>query len=518
MSGCLRPGLFSLTGALLACTLLACETEVTRVPGTECLLNLRIHTPPYQDAFDGVSSLRLVLENAGGVVEESVDGSASEFVIDASPAEDVVLTLEGLDIDGQVLSRGTSAVFDLHPEKAADVDLLFARTGEFALLMGGLGYARFGHTATALPDGRVLVFGGASAGDVDDPDGLAPPEIYDPKTQISCVEAGTDCPHFLGADLRFGHTAVGTDGGKVIVIGGEDDAGLLVDVILALDDDGLRKVEGYDPESVPPRAYHAVARFYRNEAQQWHETILIAGGQVADGAGGQISDGAVLMDARSETFIQTGLRMVRARAAHSATVFGPDRDRVLIAGGKGPGGLLAPVEIFDGQQFSVVEPQGSGALAALSTPRLHHAACEFGGGVILIGGDDGLLTVDAPEIFFMEAALGTGVFALDIRASHAEHCTRRGAAVIVLPSGGLMLAGGEYMDGFDRRLLSSAEIMQRETGSLDVAFFGIAPLGTELAHPTVAVLPGGGVLMTGGLEHGPSGLVASDDVWYYNPR
>ena len=89
--------------------------------------------------------------------------------------------------------------------------------------------ARFGHTATLLPDGRVLVVGGCSG------DGaLATAEIYDPKAGFWTVASDM-------VAARIGHTATllpGTDG-LVLVTGGS--GGQVEDV-------PLRSAELYRPD------------------------------------------------------------------------------------------------------------------------------------------------------------------------------------------------------------------------------------------------------------------------------
>jgi hypothetical protein len=72
---------------------------------------------------------------------------------------------------------------------------------------GALATARAYHTATLLPDGKVLVSGGYSSS------GLASAEVYDPAT-------GTWSPTSALATARSGHTATLLPSGKVLVSGG----------------------------------------------------------------------------------------------------------------------------------------------------------------------------------------------------------------------------------------------------------------------------------------------------------
>ena len=76
-------------------------------------------------------------------------------------------------------------------------------------LLGG----RFGATATLLPSGQVLVAAGVNYGHDDDPGAFNSAELYDPATGNWRVTASLN-------KERFGHTATLLLNGKVLVVGG----------------------------------------------------------------------------------------------------------------------------------------------------------------------------------------------------------------------------------------------------------------------------------------------------------
>jgi hypothetical protein len=84
-----------------------------------------------------------------------------------------------------------------------------------------LAHARYGHTATRLLDGRVLVVGGD---DNQDPSFLASSELWDPAT-ATFGRSGS-----LGQGRAF-HTATRLLDGRVLVVGG--DGGHTFDDLLA---------------------------------------------------------------------------------------------------------------------------------------------------------------------------------------------------------------------------------------------------------------------------------------------
>ena len=74
---------------------------------------------------------------------------------------------------------------------------------------GSLHTARYGHTATLLPNGKVLVAGGGSS----NASPLASAELYDPATGHWTTTGSL-------ATARSGHTATLLPNGKVLVAGG----------------------------------------------------------------------------------------------------------------------------------------------------------------------------------------------------------------------------------------------------------------------------------------------------------
>jgi hypothetical protein len=87
--------------------------------------------------------------------------------------------------------------------------------------------ARLSHTAVLLPNGKVLVAGGADTNDIN----LASAELYDPSTRL-WTNTGSM------AVARFHNETITLRNGKVLVAGGFDDAG-----------DPLLSAELYDPNN-----------------------------------------------------------------------------------------------------------------------------------------------------------------------------------------------------------------------------------------------------------------------------
>lgn len=164
---------------------------------------------------------------------------------------------------------------------------------------GGMAIGRLGHTATLLPDGKVLVAGGSY---------YLAAEVYDPSTGTFSFAGNM-------TTLRYYHTATLLSNGKVLLAGGG--AG------------GSRSAELYDPSTgefsstgsmLTPRAYHTATLLKDGR-------VLVTGG---------VQDfifefpTAELYDPSTGEFAPTGA-MIASRDGHQATLL-PD-GRVLITGG-----------------------------------------------------------------------------------------------------------------------------------------------------------------------------------------
>jgi len=115
--------------------------------------------------------------------------------------------------DGRVLVAGGFHQRETGPRRIlASAELYDPRSGAWSVT-GSMGVARYGHTATLLDDGRVLITGGGADRSGDGGVALASAELYDPITgSWSTTES-------LGVK-RQGHTATRLPDGTVLVIGG----------------------------------------------------------------------------------------------------------------------------------------------------------------------------------------------------------------------------------------------------------------------------------------------------------
>jgi hypothetical protein len=215
--------------------------------------------------------------------------------------------------------------------------------------------------------------------------------------------------------------------------------------------------------------------------------VLVAGGR---GPGGAVQASAELFDPATGAFTPTGaLRHARTFATATPLADGT----VLIAGGYGanadggPDQALASAELY--------EPPGDGGagsfreLDAMGAPRYQTTAVLLPDGrVLFVGG----LPERAPTAELFDPAGDGGAPTFTPTAS--PRASRFDATATLLQSGQVLVAGGAQ--GSATRL-KSAELFTLDGGRAE--FSPTGPLETARRHATATLLPNGKVLVAGGL-------------------
>jgi len=322
--------------------------------------------------------------------------------------------------------------------------------------------ARDYHTATPLPNGKVLVAGGMGT----NLGALASAELFDPAT-------GTWSATGPMINARFSHTATLLADGQVLVVGGGAVA---------------TNAELYDPASGAWKATGSLntGRSYHTATLLRNGLVLVAGGY---GNGGDLVS-AELYNPASGTWTATG-SLNNARDSHTATLL--PNGNVLATGGYGGGNvLLASAEVYDvaSGEWSVT--------GSLNTARYHHTATLLPNGVVLAAGGFGTkgAYLASAELYNPTSGTWTNTGSLNTaRCCHTE---------TLLPSGQVLAAGGGDQGSYlvSVELYDPAAATWRPTTALNIPreFF------------TATLLPNGQVLVAGGSD---GGFLGSAEI--YNP-
>jgi hypothetical protein len=265
--------------------------------------------------------------------------------------------------NGKVLVAGGYAPIIIY---LSSVELYGSTTGTW-VDTGSMGTARVGHTATLLQNGKVLVAGGKDYG-ICSYGGCFPhysssAELYDPAT--GTWDNTGSFTVLLGHGTGF--TATLLSNGKVLVAGGHNILG------------ALSSAELYDPTTGTwtSAGSMATARWYHTATLLPNGKILVAGG--IDNTDG-ITSSAELYDPATGIWENTG-SMAVARREPSATLL--PNGEVLVAGGwKGGGdsGYLASAELYDPATGTW---DNTGMMVA---PRSSHTATLLQNGKVLVAG------------------------------------------------------------------------------------------------------------------------------------
>jgi hypothetical protein len=245
---------------------------------------------------------RVLVTGGNGIASaELYDPATGTFTPTGSMAIDRVNHAATLLPDGRVLvDGGGSDCTRAGCVALASAESYDPETGEFSPA-GSMATARFWHTATLLPDGRVLLVGGFK-GALGDASGKA--ELYDPKTS-------TFSPTGSLAAARAAQAATLLPDGRVLIAGGEGNG------------QGVLTSELYDPKS---GAFGQTGSMFDNHAQA--ESALLSDGRVLVAG---FSAGAELYDPRTGTFVRLG-KVGVSRVECTVTLLSDGR--VLIAGGR----------------------------------------------------------------------------------------------------------------------------------------------------------------------------------------
>jgi hypothetical protein len=367
---------------------------------------------------------------------------------------------------------------------AAAGEALLAQSPGTFIATGNLSTPRFGHTATLLRNGKVLITGGG--GSV----GGGSAELYD--TAIGTFVATGNM-----ITVRFGHSATLLPDGKVLIAGGTI-------ANSAAGNTNTAGAELYDPATgtFTPTGDMLAAKGCPAATLLGNGKVLIAGGASWNEPSGAAT--AELYDPETGTFAATE-KYANANALRNADLnFCPRAN--LLADGRVSivwDDMASSAEIYDpgAGTFSfagnIIRPAGTISPATLLT----------NGKVLFAGGEDGETAFGFAEAQLYDSSTGTSSATGNMTTRRFDH------TAVLLPDGTVLIAGSQrsgFYDGTGPHALGSAEIYDPLTSTFAATGDMITP---RFAH-TATLLTDGKVLIAGGIANGAADPGARAELYY----
>lgn len=310
--------------------------------------------------------------------------------------------LFGKDGSGAVVFVGQAGPFLLGTGERRFVELHMYEVGR-AELVPGTSAPRLLHTATRLPDGRVLIAGGFTSAQrmAACPAALALPAETRCFDLVATDEALAFDPSSATMDpirspmlaARGGHTATALPDGRVLIAGGAERA------VLAMVPQGVAAVGGYALALFPQAAdgtegahasFELFDAYLDAESDEDRNGDLGAGGFL--GIAGQRSPAGVLN---------------QPRFMHAAAMVPSQPDRVVLAGGMGGTESASTWEVFDNRRaggYGVYTAEGN----VLPTARTMPSAVGIDGQVWIFGGAVAADNTDLADVWSSEGGSPNG--------------------------------------------------------------------------------------------------------------
>lgn len=462
------------------------------------------------------------------LVDLALDEGVTPLAVDTSVADRVDLLVEAFD-DAQppnLVASGVVLGINRRP-RLEPLAVLLARAGSSSCTPGPLATARAFHSATALPNGEVLIIGGvapAAAGGFAVQPSI---EVYDPGTGLFKTAVG-DLP-----EGRAFHTAMLLDppsdqsafdvllvGGvtaadasqPVIAVGSETDALPFVPLADARAADSV--IVRYFPWTDPPQVQqmtsppHLLGRLFHTATAAGSE-VLVAGGIRAADSG--LAETANDLELISPDATHRGpYPLARARVGAVAAPLG--EESVLVFGGN----LLSDaaelsadaaeiVALADGQsEAATFEPES----VSLVTPVAHATLTPIADGLLLAGGlqveSGSARTVLETNPVVRLAQVGDSLRVDDVAGAAFAGAAYHTAAL--LADGDVLLAGG--MPPGCAPPCASDLVLRYSASNHSIGSEASLIVG-RLGH-TATVQESGALLICGGLAEGPTLISASE--------
>jgi|GEM_PF-6576510 len=321
-------------------------------------------------------------------------------------------------------------------------------TGSWTLT-GSLNKARAHHTATLLPNGKVLVVGGLNANGSSS-EIIKSAELYDPVTGTWTLTGEL-------ITARYRHAAALLSNGKVLVAGG---VGI---------DPFLQSAELYDPANGRWSATGNmnVRRVYHTATRLPDGNVLVAGGVSPTNKSTPDTEKTTELYDPATGRWRKAQNMRSARWGHTATLL--SNGTVLVVGGYSDRKLEKSAELYDP---ATDKWRDTPDLNITRDTPAFTATLLLSGKVLIAGATVNASFLDFARTEFYDPAAGRWIRSATLNVSRTQH------TATLLPSGRVLIAGGLDENG---RTLGSAELYDPHDSSVALGGpFAVTPLETLL--------------------------------------
>jgi hypothetical protein len=368
---------------------------------------------------------------------------------------------------------------DQFQQTSAAANFTIVVTPHGFLFTGSMATPRRFHTATLLPNGKVLVAGGQDA--VYTP--VMSAELYDPSSGTFSATGNMTVP-------RAGHTATLLNNGKVLIAGGSSD----------IKGTAVSSAEFYDPATgtfAATTGSMTAARASHTATLLQSGKVLITGGDIFSyNASGQSLASAETFDPSAGTFTATG-SMAVPRESHTATLL--SSGKVLITGGSdGILGYTPTTTLYSSSETFDPSTGQFTAAGIMTTERLWQTASLLASGKVLVAGGESTSQTDASADLF-DPTSGSLAATGNMTEPRFYH------AASTLNDGTVLVSGGSDNGN---RAKATAEIYDPTTAG----FTATGSMNTVRVWHTSTVLQNGKVLIIGG-SGGGSVPMATAEVY-----
>ena len=342
---------------------------------------------------------------------------------------------------------------------------------------GSMNTSRLAHSATLLPNGRVLAVGGSV---LQYGDYTSSAEIYNPT-----IGTWTNTGSLNIA--RYNHTATLLKNGKVLVTGGNGSL------------PWLASAELYDPAT-----QKWVGSGSLNTGRELHTATLLTHGEVlvAGGYGNGNLASTELYDSSEGSWSNIG-SLKNARYGHTATLL--PNGKVLVAGGATTSGSYLPITLASAELYDP-ETRTWTLTGFMNVSRWQHTATLLKNGKVLVTGGrnfDHTNTINSSSEIF-DPATGKWSPAGEMTTARYLH------TATLLANGQVLVAGGSAETNDDIVHFSSAELYDPATKK----WAATGSMNELRSLPTATKLKNGQVLVVGG-GSGTDGNLSSAELYSF---